>query len=139
MNPPQPIEASRQVGTSVLCWLAAVLPVLKSSFSTTAREGRRATGRVEKLFQLPSALGMNPPQPVLASGPVSTAVLGWLAALVPLLKDLLLEPCIELVSADMYRDRFCVSHVILPSIGPLTMFHGSLVTRIPFSDPDSLG
>jgi hypothetical protein len=95
MNPPQPIKASRQVGTSVLCWLAAVLPVLKRSISTTAREGRRATGRVEELVQLPSAMGMNLLQPILASGPVGTAVLGWLAALVPLLNDRLLQPSVD--------------------------------------------
>jgi hypothetical protein len=50
---------------------------------------------VEELFQVPSALCMNPPRPVVASGAVGTAVLGWLAALVPLLKDLLIEPSSE--------------------------------------------
>jgi hypothetical protein len=87
MNPPQPIEASCQVGTSIPSWLAAVLPVLKISFSTTAREGRRATGRLEEQLQLPNALNMNPHQPVLASSPVGTAVLVYLAAFVSLLKD----------------------------------------------------
>jgi hypothetical protein len=50
---------------------------------------------VEELFQLLDALGMNPPQPVLASGAVGTALLGCLAALVPLLQDLFLESSAE--------------------------------------------
>ena len=56
----------------VAVWLAAVLSVIKRSFSTTAREGRRATG--------PSVIGVKPLKPILASGPVGTAVLGWLFA-----------------------------------------------------------
>ena len=47
------------------------------------------------MFQLPDALGMHPLKPVLSSGPVGTALLGWVAALVPLLTDLLLEPSVE--------------------------------------------
>ncbi|KAJ1466484.1 hypothetical protein T484DRAFT_2477757 [Baffinella frigidus] len=38
---------------------------------------------------------MNPPQPFLSIGPVGTALLGWLAALIPLVKDLFLEPSAE--------------------------------------------
>ena len=40
---------------------------------------------------------------------------------------------LDKVSWDMYRPHFCIPHVSLASIGPLTMFHGSLVTPIPFS------
>jgi hypothetical protein len=92
MNPPQLIEASRQVGTSILCWLAAVPPLLQNPLLQQRGRGGREAGGEEELFELPDTLGMNSPQPFLSIGPVGTAVLGWLAALVPLLKDLLLEP-----------------------------------------------
>jgi len=92
MNPPQPVVAGGPVGTAARGWLAAVLPVLKRSFPATARRGGRATGRVEELFQWLCAIGIDPPQPVLAGGLVGTSVLGWLAALLPLLKDPLPEP-----------------------------------------------
>ena len=45
---------------------------------------------------------------------------------------------LDKVSWDISRPLFCVSHVIFPPVGPLTMFHGSLVTPIPFSHPSSL-
>jgi hypothetical protein len=90
MNAPQPVVAGRQVGTSVLCWLADFLPCFVQH---RGRGGRKAL-RMEELFQLPDALSMNPAQPFLASGPVGTAVLGQLAAH-PLLKDPLLQPFAE--------------------------------------------
>jgi hypothetical protein len=82
-----------QVGTAFRRWLAAFFPSSKV-LQQRGRGGRKA-GRMEELFQLPDALSMNPLQPVLAGGPVGTAVLGQLAALDPLLKDPLLEPFAE--------------------------------------------
>jgi hypothetical protein len=67
-------------------------PSSKDPFLQQRGRGGRASGRVEELFQWLCALGMNPPQPVLAGGPVGTAVLGWLAALLPLVKDPVPEP-----------------------------------------------
>jgi hypothetical protein len=48
------------------------------------------------------------------------------------------QELLDKVSWDMSRPRLCVCHVILPPIGPVTMFHGSVVTPIPFSHPGSL-
>jgi hypothetical protein len=92
MNPPRPAVAGGPVGTAARGCFASVLQVLKRSFSTTARRGGTGAGGEEELFQRLDALGMNPPQPVLGSGPVGSAVLGCLAALLPLLKDPLPEP-----------------------------------------------
>lgn len=47
---------------------------------------------MEELFQWLFALCMNTFQLVLACGPVGAAVVGWLAALLPLVKDPLPEP-----------------------------------------------
>jgi hypothetical protein len=65
-----------QVGTSVRCCFAAFLPFLKNPLLLQRRRGGRNAGRMEELFQLPDVLDMNPPQLVLAGGPVGTAVLG---------------------------------------------------------------
>jgi hypothetical protein len=92
MNPPQPVVAGGPFGTAAWGWLAAVLPLIKNPILERRGRGGRAAGRVEELFQQPDALGMNPPQPAMASGLVGTAVLGLLAALLPLLKDLFPDP-----------------------------------------------
>ena len=48
-------------------------------------------GGEEKLFQWLCARGMNPPQPAVAGGMVGTASLAWLAAVLPLLQNPLLQ------------------------------------------------
>jgi hypothetical protein len=95
MNPPRPVVAGGPVGTTSLGWLAAVLQVLQNPFLQQRKKGCSEAGRVEELFHWLDALGMNPPQPVLASGAVGTALLGCLASLFPLLKHLFLEPSAE--------------------------------------------
>ena len=52
--------------------------------------GVRLPGRVNELFQWLVAPGMNPPQPVVAGGPVGTAQ-GCLAAVLPLLQFVVRE------------------------------------------------
>jgi len=73
MNTLQPVVAGRQVGTSVRCWLAAFIHFLEHPLlQHRMRDGKKAG----HMFQLPDALCMIHPQPVLADGPVGTAVLG---------------------------------------------------------------
>jgi hypothetical protein len=55
----------------------------KDPFLQQRGRGGRASGRVLQLDQWLCLLGMNPPQPVLAGGPVGTAVPGWLASALP--------------------------------------------------------
>jgi hypothetical protein len=64
----------------------------KDPFLQQRERGGRATGRVEELFQWLYAISAHPPQTFLASGAVGSAVLGWMAAPPPLLKDPLPEP-----------------------------------------------
>ena len=76
MNPSKPVVASGPVLATARGWLAAVLPFLENRWLQKRGWGARSAERVEELVQLPEALGMNLPLPVVAAGLVGTAVRG---------------------------------------------------------------
>ena len=65
------------------------------------------------LFQWLCACGMNPPQPVVAGGTVGTASLGWLAAVLHLLQNPILQRRGRGVSeAGRVEDPFHLPHTL---------------------------